>query len=300
MAVLAVAVPEAGGKRKLIFTIVPMKRNKQQILLLSFFLVLAVACSNPIGEHHEEWKKYFDEYEVDGCITIYDLKAAKFIDYNSDRCAQRFTPASTFKICNSLIALETKVIADANEIIKWDSVERPIASWNHDQDMEEAFGNSTVWYYQEVTRRIGTDKMQQYLNMLSYGNKKMGSTIDSFWLNGDLRISCDEQIEFLKNFRTLQLPLSKRAMLIVKNIMVLDSTSQYKLSGKTGWGVMQDESTEGKVLNIGWFVGYLERGDNAWFFATNIEAQGNAPEDFFAARKEITLNVLKELKLLDQ
>ena len=61
-------------------------------------------------------------------------------------------------------------------------------------------------------------------------------------------------------------------MQIVKNILVLDSTAAYKLSGKTGWGIMHDELTEGKFLNIGWFVGYVEKGDNAYFFATNIES----------------------------
>src|SRR6266446_5979649 len=85
-----------------------------------FFLILISSCSAPIGEHHPEWKKYFDEYHVTGCIEIYDLNKLKFIDYNADRCAQRFIPASTFKICNSLIALETKTIPDTSYVFKWD------------------------------------------------------------------------------------------------------------------------------------------------------------------------------------
>ncbi len=268
------------------------------LFTIHFSLFFIFSCTNPAGDHHPEWKKYFDDYHVTGCIAIYDLKQAKFIDYNPDRCAQRFIPASTFKIFNSLVGLETKIIPDENHVIQWNGVVHPIESWNYDQSMKDAMKNSTVWYFQEVARKIGEEKMQQYLNLLSYGNRRMGSTIDSFWLNGDLRISCDEQIEFIKNLRTEQLPVSKRAMRIVKNILVLDSTSTYKLSGKTGWGIMQDETTEGKRLNIGWFVGYVEKGSDAYFFATNIQSPDPAPENFAEARKKITENILLELGII--
>jgi beta-lactamase class D len=86
---------------------------------------------------------------VQGCIEIYDLKNRKFIDCNPDRCSQRFIPASTFKIFNSLVALETKIIPDTSYVLKWDSVVRGAASWNHDQSMQEAFHHSAVWYYQK-------------------------------------------------------------------------------------------------------------------------------------------------------
>ena len=261
----------------------------------SFFLL--ASCSTPIGEHHPEWKKYFDENHVTGCIEIYDLNKLKFIDYNPDRCAQRFIPASTFKICNSLIALETKTIPDTSYVIKWDSVMRDVPSWNHDQSMNESFHNSTVWYYQEVARRIGAGNMQRYLHLLHYGNMLMGSTIDSFWLKGDLRISCDEQIEFLKDMYTYQFPLSKRSIDLVKGMMVLEKNSEYTLSGKTGWGMMKSE-IDNRMKNIGWFVGYVDKGDDVYFFVTNIEAPEPAPENFGKARIEITKNILKEMKLI--
>ena len=112
------------------------------------FIILSLGisrCSNPVGEHHPEWKKYFDDNRVTGCIEIFDILHSKFIDYNPDRCAQRFIPASTFKICNSLIALETKTIADTSTVLKWDSVMRNVPSWNQDQSMSQAFRNSNIW-----------------------------------------------------------------------------------------------------------------------------------------------------------
>lgn len=257
---------------------------------------LFTSCSTA-GNHREDLKKYFDEYDVTGCFELYDLKNSGFTDYDPDRCSQRFIPASTFKIFNSLVGLQTGAVKDEHEVIKWDSVSRTIILWNHDQDMSEAIRNSTVWYYQEIARRVGASKMQQYLNVSHYGNMVMGGAIDSFWLTGGLRISCDEQIEFLKNFYTYKLPFSERTTDIVKNMIVIEDTMGYKLSGKTGWGLMKDQES-GTTMNIGWFVGYVEKDDNVYFFATNIEAPEPAPQNFAAARKEITKNCLKELGIL--
>lgn len=274
--------------------------------LFSILYFLFSSCSNPIGEHHPEWKKYFDEKHVTGCIEIYDLKNLKFIDYNPDRCSVRFIPASTFKICNSLIALETKAIPDTSYVIKWDSTERSISSWNHDQTLTEAFHNSCVPCYQQIAGKVGMENYLKYLKLLHYGNMLTGSAVDSFWLNGDLRISCDEQIEFLKDMYTYQFPLSKRTVDLVKGIMILEKTPEYTLSGKTGWGMMIGDTafsvSQNKSLphirNIGWFVGYVEKGDDVFFFATNIESPDPAPENWTEMRADITTEILKELKII--
>lgn len=268
--------------------------------------LILFSCSAPIGDHHPEWKKYFDEYHVQGCIEIYDLKHTKFIDYNPDRCPQRFIPASTFKICNSLIAIETKAIPDTSYVIKWDSVERPITSWNHDQTLTEAFHNSCVPCFQQIARKVGMENYLRYLKLLHYGNMLTGSAVDSFWLNGDLRISCDEQIEFLKDMYTYQLPLSKRTIDLVKGIMVMEKTPGYTLSGKTGWGIMagdtafsvSQQKTVPHIRNIGWFVGYVEKSNDVFFFAINIEAPDPVPGNWTAIRVDITKEILKTLKII--
>ena len=252
---------------------------------------LIEACASPIGEHHPEWKKYFDEYEVEGCIEIYDLKNSKFIDYNPDRCAQRFIPASTFKIPNSLIALHTGVVPDTGFVIAWDGADRGNTKWNADQSMGEAFRNSTLWYFQEIARKTGSEKYMQYLSVFGYGNGNAGGAVDSFWLNGTLRISADEQVAFLMALRTYDLKLSRKAVDQVRGMMLLEKTDLYALYGKTGWA-----RTEGK--DLGWFVGWVEKNDQAWFFALNCEAaQGTAP-NFGEARRKITANVLRELKVM--
>lgn len=163
-------------------------------------------------------KSYYDNHA--GCFILYDNQTHEYYKYNESRCAERFLPASTFKIPNSLIGLETGVITDENFVIKWDSTKRSIKEWNQDQTLSTAMKYSVVPYYQEFARRVGKDTMQNYLDRFNYGNKIIGEQIDRFWLDNSLKISADEQIEFLKKFYGYQLPVSKRSIDIVKNIIM--------------------------------------------------------------------------------
>lgn len=279
-----------------------MRAASLGILLVQISSIcLTYSCSTPIGDHHPEWKKNFDEYQVEGCIGIYDLKKAKFIDYNPDRCVQRFIPASTFEICNSLVALQTKVIPDTGYVTHWDSVTRDVHAWNQNQTLKTAFVHSADWYFQEISRKIGTEKMQQYLTLTHYGNMQMGSNPDSFWIDGNLRISCDEQIEFLKNFYTYQLSFSKKNIDLVKEIIRFEyhpdqlNNSGFILSGKAGRGKMSDE-IDGRIKNIGWFVGYVEKDEDVYFFATNVESGDLRNVDINLIVKNITLDILATLQ----
>jgi beta-lactamase class D len=234
-------------------------------------------------------KKYYDEYGVEGCFLLYNLKDDILISYNSERCSERFIPASTFKIFNSMAALESGVIKDQNEIIKWDSVKRFYDKWNQDLDMRKAFKFSAVWFYQELARRIGEKIMQEFINKNHYGNMNINGGIDRFWLDGELRISPIEQLEFLKKLYSDSLKFSERNQNIVKEIMLFEEGDNYKIRAKTGWGIRFDD-------NVGWFVGWVEKDDNVYFFVNNCQTQN--PGDSYPARIEITKKILSELKIL--
>jgi beta-lactamase class D len=234
---------------------------------------------------------YFEEYQVKGCFLLYDLQKKEYTQYNPERCRTAFVPASTFKITNTLIGLETGVITGKDFSLKWDSVDRKNPNWNRDQDLKSAFQVSAVWFYQEVARRIGEKQMQAYVKKLKYGNGDISGGIDQFWLSGGLRISPEEQVAFLQKIYHNQLPVSKRSIDILKEIMVLEAKDGYVLRGKTGWA-------DPAGINVGWFVGYLEREGNVYFFATNVESPEPAPESFAPARRAITEKILRDLHLL--
>jgi beta-lactamase class D len=215
---------------------------------------------------------YFKQYPA-GAFVLYDLKQNRYLRHDEARCRERFSPFSTFKIPNSIIGLDTGVIADAEFRIKWDAKKYPahdedtlpFSTWWQDQTLRTAIKRSVVWYYRELATAVGKPRMKDYVRRLRYGNEDVSGPINNFWLNDSLKISADEQVEFLKRLYREELPVSRRSMKIVKEIITLEETPDYRLSGKTGGGPL------GENRFLGWFVGYVETKDDTYFFATQIE-----------------------------
>lgn len=258
--------------------------------------------SRPSSKSHFMFQSQFSrnlsrnlqEAKSDGCFIVYDLKRDRYIRYNPDHCQKLFIPASTFKIFNSLVALETKAIANENIVIPWDGVvNNEFLEWNQDQTMRTAFKRSVVWFYQELARRVGNERMRKYIQASGYGNQDIGDKVDTFWLKGKLRISPEEQIKFLVMLYKENLPFAPAVMQTVKDIMVIDRQEHYTLRGKTGWG----RDVDG-MKNIGWYVGYLERDHNVYFYTLNIVNQ-DSNFSMISTRKKILFDALKDLHLID-
>nr|WP_017307273.1 class D beta-lactamase [Spirulina subsalsa] len=236
------------------------------------------------------FERHFQDLNVEGSILIYDSQNNRRFEHNPQRNTTPFPTASTFKILNSLIALETGVIADDLALLTWDGIERTLPQWNRDLNLREAFKISGVWFYQVLARRVGYERMRNWINQVEYGNQNIGrpEDIDQFWLEGQLQVTPQQQVDFLQRFYNNQLPFSSRSVSLVKDIMIMEKTPAYTLSGKTGWFGFGNPN----VINIGWYVGYLETSDNVYFFATNIEMK---EQQDAAARLELTRRCLQDL-----
>jgi beta-lactamase class D len=240
--------------------------------------------------------RLFQDLAIDGSILIYDKNSDRTYEHNPSRNTTAFFPASTFKILNALISLETGVIQDDVAVLTWDGIKRgvtglgDIPAWNRDTNLRQAFQNSTVWFYQVLARKNGPERMQQFIDRVGYGNRQIGTPeqIDRFWLDGPLQITSQQQIEFLRRLERNDLPFSERTLDLVKDIMIMERTPEYTLRGKTGW-------TDSVTPGVGWFVGYLEQNDNVYFFATNLVMRS---ADDAAKRLEITRRSFTALGLL--
>jgi beta-lactamase class D len=221
-----------------------------------------------------------------GTIVISSLDGKTAYVHNDARAAERFLPASTFKIPNTLIALEEGAVRDEGEIIKWDGKDKGRPEWNKDQSLATAFPASCVWFYQELAKRVGDGTYRRYLSRMKYGNSRTGPDVTTFWLNGDLRISAREQIAFLKKLVREDLPFKKAHLQTLKKIMTVEETPAYTLRAKTGWT---------GANGIGWYVGYVETKGTTWLFAMNLDTV--TPESM-KYRQEITREALKLKGLL--
>ena len=237
---------------------------------------------------------------LEGAFVLYDRAEDRYIRHDAARAAARFSPCSTFKIPNSLIALDTGVATGADFAIPWDRERDPPQpwwdelglDWKRDHTLASAFRNSVVWYYQEIARRVGPERMAAYLARFGYGNRDTSGVVDKFWLSSTLRISADEQVEFLRRFYDGRLGVSPEATRIAKEIFVLERGDGWTLSAKTGSGTSDD----GRAL--GWLVGYVEREDDVYFFALNVS--GDDAKRVREARVPAAKAILKELGALPE
>ncbi len=204
------------------------------------------------------------------CFVLFDPRENVLTRFNPKRCATRFSPASTFKVPNSLIGLETDVLADAEHTIRWDGTVHARAELNRDHTLRTAMRDSALWYYQDVARQIGLANMRAWLRRLGYGSMTTGDAVDRFWLDGTLTISADEQVAWLDRLRRGDLPVSSRSRDILLDVMTVIAEGDTKLFGKTG------TVGKGDAAVLGWFVGFVRRDGREHVFALNIASEEGA------------------------
>lgn len=244
-------------------------------------------------EFKGEIDKLLAEQDLKGTILVFDAKNKTYYSNNFQLAEKGYLPASTFKIVNSIIALETNVLKDENDSMRWDGQKRAFQTWEKNMTVREAFHASCLPCYQEVARHIGVKRMKSYLNKLHYSNMDVNeSTIDNFWIEGKSRITPFEQIEFLQRLYTKKLPILNSTYDKMIRIFEKENTETYKYFAKTGWSQDNDH-------NNGWYVGIVDKKPSIYYFALNVEPVDQKNTSKFAAGREIvTKEVLKLLQIL--
>ncbi len=222
-----------------------------------------------------------------GTFVFYNQQSEKYFILNKERAEERFLPASTFKILNSLIALQLKIIPDENYIFKWDRIKYENKNWNKDHNLESALKYSVVPIFRNIAKEIGKKNYEKYLDAVSYGNCVVGKDTTNFWLDNSLKISAMEQVIFLKRFYRYQLPFDKEVVDLLKKILPTERIKDISIHYKTGAGKSE------KNKWIFWNVGYFEKGKNFFCFAFNIEDDNF--DDGVKKRNEITKNIFESI-----
>jgi beta-lactamase class D len=235
-------------------------------------------------------KKLFDDEKITGTFVIYDTQKKILVGYNKKRAETLYTPASTFKIFNALIGLDSGSVKNVDEIIFiYDgNSDMFLENWKQDTSIRSGMKISHLPAFQELARRIGMEKMQAGINKLNYGNKNLGKKVDEFWLES-LKISPIQQTELLDSLAKQELPFSKKAQTDVKEVMFLDNINGWDIYGKTGW------ATRGYEPSIGWFVGWVERDGKIYSFVLNMNMND---ESYISKRVPLAKKALEAYGLL--
>ncbi|MFN7038700.1 MAG: class D beta-lactamase [Alphaproteobacteria bacterium] len=247
---------------------------------------------------------------VEPCFTLYDLNKGKTVEsYNSNRCKEQISPCSTFKIPLSLMGFDSGILKD-EDTPKWEfKPEYPAVIESHakDQTPKSWLSNSVVWYSQILTKKLGMEKFKEYVSKFDYGNQDVSGNLGKddgltrSWLDSSLKISANEQIEFLKKLITYKLPISKESINHTKNNMFIEEfAGGWKLYGKTGSATHKnpDGSDKNAKTGFGWFVGILEKEDQTYIFALNINDKQKATEYAGPRAKAIAKEIFSNLDIL--
>lgn len=263
------------------------RERRSPILVLCFLLscagVTAPVAADPIDR--PDLERIFTEHAVTGTFAFLDVSEDRLEVVNPDRARQRFFPASTFKIANSLIALEVGVVADENEVIPYGGKPQPIKSWEKDMSMREAITVSNVPVYVELAHRIGIERYGVWLERLGYGNQQTGQVVKPFWLVGPLKISALEQVDFLSRLANTDLPANIDTQAIVGDIIRMEEGDGATLYAKSGWSTAPDPQ-------IAWWVGWIERDGKVFVFALNIDVNSRKEADL---REPLTKTFLEQM-----
>ena len=264
--------------------ILSMKPALLLCLVLSFFGSALAAETVEVRDFSAEFGSY------SGAFVLYDSAPQRWLRYHPEQCSVRTTPCSTFKVLNSLIALETGVATGPDFSLPWDGTRYPIEPWNHDQTLRSAISVSCLWYFQALAKRVDLERYQQILPKVGYGNGDVSGGVTEFWLQSSLTISPDEQVEFLRRLHAHKLPFSDKNMDAVLDMLTLSQTGKTIFRGKTGTAGVGFETA-----TLGWFVGSVSTPSGDHIFATRITG-GENPSGRTA--RKIAESILSTLKIL--
>jgi beta-lactamase class D len=225
-------------------------------------------------EERADLARHFTAAGTPGTFALFDATTSKLTVVNGKRAAQRFVPASTYKIPNSLIALETGAVKDIDEVLPCGGKPQRRKEWERDMNLRDAIRVSNLPVYQGVARRIGMARMNEWIARLHYGNEALGPAVDRFWLDGPLKISAIEQARFLARLALKQLPLSARAQEMVHDITLVEKTATHALHAKTGW-------YHKPPVSMGWWVGWIadaQGGVKSFALNLDMHSDDDAPK----------------------
>lgn len=241
-----------------------------------------VALGDLEAVERDDLSSIFTDAGVDGTFVLYDVHAGSAVLVGAEQARERAVPASTFKLPNTLIALETRVVSDIDEVV--------FAEGEGDSSLREALPTTDVTVHHEIAHRIGYDRMSTWVDRFDYGNRQVGEDGEPgrFWVEGPLEISAVEQATFLAALARSELPVDVEHQEALQESVALEEGDGYRLFGRTGLGAEADPSP-------GWWVGWVEVEDGLYTFALRLDVEQEGDADL---RESLGRDFLVELDAL--
>lgn len=203
------------------------------------------------------------------CTVIINEQSGDML-YRHGTCDQGFYPQSTFKLPLAMMGYDADILTSTNNP-RWKYQSKFGGSERVKKDVDPLIWerDSIVWYSQELTRALGVKAFENYIKRFDYGNADLSGGLTQAWLMSSLKISPDQQVQFIRRFLIGGLPISENAMTqTVAIIPHFPAGDGWNIQGKTGAGWLRDETGKPDYERpLGWFVGWAMKGDRRVIFA---------------------------------
>jgi beta-lactamase class D len=234
------------------------------------------------------------------CTAVADALTGRVLKQEGV-CAERVTPASTFKIALALIGYDSGYLTDEHlpALPFKEGYADWIPSWRATTDPTSWIKNSVVWYSQLMTEWLGAERLHHYVSAFSYGNQDLSGDrgqdngLTRAWLTSSLQISPLEELEFLHRLVTRQLAVSARAYDMTGRITLVGTVEGWEVHGKSGNGFRQRaDGTPDRTRQVGWFVGWASKGTHVIAFARCLQDETQESE---SAAKRARASLMQDL-----
>ncbi|MBX7132884.1 MAG: hypothetical protein K1X67_09435 [Fimbriimonadaceae bacterium] len=214
------------------------------------------------------------------CFLLYEVGVGEVVREPAEACRVALSPGATFKIPHALAALESGVVADANQAMVFDGKMEGPESSRRDHTLRSAVQYSVDWYFQRVADKIGLERERVYLQLFQYGNKDPGRDLKTFWSSGTLRITPEQQQDFLVRFYQQELDASAMSTATLRKILEQSAGAIRTPEGDRAFAKPwpKDAVVSAQSANtldrsgrgVRWLVGHVARGERAYVFVSCV------------------------------
>jgi len=232
-------------------------------------IVFLSACATPPPAATPD---YFPGMEA--CFLLYNVRTRIYEKViGSENCKREYPACSTFKVPLAVMAFDSKALEDENVVLKWDGKKDEREAANRDHNAKTWMSDSIVWFSQRLTKKMGLEKVQKYLDGFNYGNRDMKGGLTEAWLvrpsspGPALEVTAYDQVEFMRRLWSDALPASRRAMKLARDLTFLEKSPKgLDLHGKTGSNFYDDA----RKIHLGWFISHLQNGEREYIAVANF------------------------------
>jgi len=217
----------------------------QRFSVFILIVLMAHACSPNNVKNDPNIVKILDSAKVSGSFALMENGSGQFTITNLTLYKDSsYAPLNTFFAVPALLGLDKGYIKhDTSNWVSLDSVN----------------------YYNAVIEKLGRTTILKTIDSLHYGKGIVSNDLNSFWKDGSLRITADEQLGFIKKLYFGQLSFQKRSQDIFKKMILKEDNANYQLSYILG----SDKTTVPSF----WILGYVEENKHPYFFVMHLETK---------------------------